>query len=65
MIIIRLIKYWRMEEPFFRLQKVEMMKKMESQMMSLLRMNMPAEQRMRDRKLVPSGYYCTTSLAGS
>jgi len=65
MIIIRFTRYCRIDDPFFLRQKVEMMKNTESQIISLLRMNIPAEQRIRDRKLVPSGYYCTTSLAGS
>lgn len=43
-----------MEDPFFRLQKVEMMKKMEIHIISLLRMNIPVEQSIREIKLAPS-----------
>jgi hypothetical protein len=39
-----------------RRQKVEMMKKTANQITSLLRMNMPAEQRSSEMKLAPSAY---------
>jgi hypothetical protein len=62
---MRFIKYCKIEDPFFLRHKVERMKKMETQMMSLLRMNIPAEQQIRERKLVPSGSSWTTSFEGS
>ena len=51
--------------PFLRLQKVERMKKMESQMIILLRMNMPIEQSIREMKLAPSAYSVVTRRVGS
>lgn len=56
MIMTRLMRYWTMDVPFFLLQKVERMKKMEAQMTSLLRMNIPTEQSISEMKLVPSAY---------
>ena len=64
-IMTRLMRYWAMELPFLRRQKVEMMKNTASQITNLLRMNMPAEHRSSDMKLAPSASYWLASLAGS
>ena len=48
-----------------RRQKVDRMKKMEIQMISLLRMNMPTEHSISEMKLVPSAYYCEIRRVGS
>ena len=51
--------------PFLRRQKVEIMKKIEIQIISLERMNMPTEQSIREMKLVPSAYSEEISFVGS
>jgi hypothetical protein len=65
MIMTRLIRYCTMEVPFFLRQKVERMKKMEAQITSLLRMNIPTEHSISEMKLAPSASYADTSRVGS
>lgn len=54
-----------MEVPLRRRQKVDRMKKMEIQMINLLRMNMPTEHSISEMKLVPSAYYWEIRRVGS
>lgn len=56
MIMTRLMRYCTMEVPFLRRQKVDRMKKMEIQITSLLRMNIPTEHSISEMKLAPSAY---------
>ena len=65
-IIIRLIRYCRMDVPFLRRQKVDRMKNTATQIIILFLMNMPREHIRRETKLVPSGYSCCcTNFTGS
>ena len=64
MIITALTRYWVEGLLYFFLHIVDIMKKIDNQIMNLFLMNMPAEQKSKEMKLAPSGSSCRFSRLG-
>ena len=63
-IITALTRYWVEGLLYFFLHIVEIMKKIDSQIMNLFLINMPAEHKSKETKLAPSGSSWRLSLFG-